>query len=396
MNYNTLKKEYYKNRNKYEKLYEKRFSEGVHLGLDINGSQAFFVEDVDVYKSIIEIQRINDELIILVNELPGIAKTHYTNKCLIDEIVLTNDIEGVRSTRKELGTILKDLGTRNKKNRFYGLVLKYLALQSNVDLNLTCSQDVRDIYDALFLDEVKAADSKDIPDGKIFRAGPVSVIKGTQETIHDGLYPEERIIDYMDKSLKLLDDDAIDIIIRVSIFHYLFGYIHPFYEANGRMSRFISSYILSKNLVYLIGYRISYYIKEHLSEYYRAFDECNDPKNRGDVTPFIHMFTSVILGACTQLRDELSELNERLNSYRKVIPELSDNLKMKDIYYCLIQAALFSDIGISITELLDLTKVTRATLKKRLDEVDSKGLLIVKQRGTNKFYMADLDKIPLA
>lgn len=108
------------------------------------------------------------------------------------------------------------------------------------------------------------------------------------------------------------------------------------------------------------------------------------------------MFTSVILGACTQLRDELSELNERLNSYRKVIPELSDNPKMQVIYYCLIQAALFSDMGISINELLELTKVTRATLKKRLDEVDSKGLLIVKQRGTNKFYMADLDRIPLA
>ena len=55
----------------------------------------------------------------MVGALPGIARTHYTNKCLIDEIILTNDIEGVRSTRKELGTILNDLGKRNKKNRFY-------------------------------------------------------------------------------------------------------------------------------------------------------------------------------------------------------------------------------------------------------------------------------------
>ena len=195
-------------------------------------------------------------------------------------------------------------------------------------------------------------------------------------------------------NLRCTDRDGMQLdLIRTAIFHYLFGYIHPFYEANGRMSRFISSYILSKNLVYLIGYRISYYIKEHLTEYYRAFEECNDPKNKGDITPFIHMFISVILGACIQLRDELTALNERYNRYKEIIPKLSEDPKIQDIYFYLIQAALFSEIGISVGELLDLTKVTRATLKKRLNEAEEKGLLIENKRGTNKYYMADLDKI---
>lgn len=393
MNYTSLKKMYYKNRDEYKKLYEERYSQGVHLDIEINGNPAFYVEDIEIYKKINSILRINEELIFLVGGLPGIARTHYTNKCLIDEIILTNDIEGVRSTRKELGTILNDLGKRNKKNRFYGLVGEYVALQSNVDLKLSNSQDIRNIYDTLFLEEVKAEDPEDIPDGEIFRRGPVSVIKATQKAIHSGVEPEEKIIEYMEKSLQLLSNDSIDILIRIGIFHYLFGYIHPFYEANGRMSRFISSYILSKNLVYLIGYRISYYIKEHLNEYYRAFEECNDPKNKGDITPFIHMFISVILGACIQLRDELTALNDRYNSYKDIIPKLSADPKIQNIYFYLIQAALFSDIGISINELLDLTKVTRATLKKRLNEAEEKGLLIENKRGTNKYYMADLDKI---
>ena len=393
MNYITLKKMYYKNNDEYNKLYEQRFAEGIKLDLLINDNPAFFVEDVEIYKRITNILRINEELTYLINALPGIAKSKYANKCLIDEIVLTNDIEGVRSTRKELGDILDDLGARNKRNRFYGLVMEYAALQSNAKVSLTNSQDIRNIYDILFLEEVKTEDPEDVPDGIIFRKGSVSVIKGTQKTIHEGLVPEEKIIDYMEKSLKVLKDESIDILIRTSIFHYLFGYIHPFYEANGRMSRFISSYILSKNLCNLIGYRISYYIKEHISDYYNAFDECNDSKNKGDITPFIHMFTTVILGACEQLRDELEALNERYNRYVDIIPSLSKDKKIQDIYFLLIQAALFSEIGISVKELLELTDVTRATLKKRLNEVDAMGLLVVKRRGSNKFYIADIDKL---
>jgi len=395
MKYVSLRKLYYKNRTEYESVYEERFSQGKHLKINIGDSPAFFIEDVESYKTISSIYKVNGELIELVNSLPGIAKTQYTNKCLIDEIILTNDIEGVRSTRKEVNEILRDLGKSDKRNRFFGLVNEYAALQSNAELNLQDCNGIREIYDILFLDEVKSEDPEDIPDGKIFRAGPVSVIKPTQQPIHKGVEPEEKIIEFMEKSLELLSDDGIDILIRISIFHYLFGYIHPFYEANGRMSRFISSYILSKELVYLAGYRLSYYLKEHLSEYYRAFEECNDKKNRGDVTPFINMFLSVILGACTQLRDELALLNYELIKYGESIPDHYEDSKMQDLLYYLIQAALFSDIGISIDELMGLTQVTRATLKKRLVKIQGDDLLIEKRQGTKKFYIANLDELDL-
>ena len=395
MKYVSLRKLYYKNRAEYESVYEERFLHGKHIGINIGDSPAFFIEDVESYKTISSIYKVNGELIELVNSLPGIAKTQYTNKCLIDEIILTNDIEGVRSTRKEVNEILRDLGKSDKRNRFFGLVNEYAALQSNAELNLQDCNGVREIYDILFLDEVKSEDPEDIPDGKIFRAGPVSVIKPTQQPIHKGVEPEEKIIEFMEKSLELLSDDGIDILIRVSIFHYLFGYIHPFYEANGRMSRFISSYILSKELVYLAGYRLSYYLKEHLSEYYRAFEECNDKKNRGDVTPFINMFLSVILGACTQLRDELAMLNNEMIKYRESIPNHYEDSKMQDLLYYLIQAALFSDIGISIDELLGLTQVTRSTLKKRLVQIQNDDLLIEKKQGTKKYYTANLDELDL-
>ena len=97
--------------------------------------------------------------------------------------------------------------------------------------------------------------------------------------------PESRIIETVEQSLSVLNDNDIDIFIRIAVFHYLFGYIHPFYDGNGRTSRFISSYLLSRELTPLIGFRLSYTIKENISKYYKAFEVCNDPHNKGELTP---------------------------------------------------------------------------------------------------------------
>ena len=101
------------------------------------------------------------------------------------------------------------------------------------------------------------------------------MFSATQKEIHKGLYPESKIMDAMEKSLVILEDKNLDPLIKIAIFHYLFGYIHPFYDRNGRTSRFISSYLLTKVLNNLIGYRISFTIIEHIKEYYDAFKICN-------------------------------------------------------------------------------------------------------------------------
>ena len=67
------------------------------------------------------------------------------------------------------------------------------------------------------------------------------------------------------------------------------------------MSRLISSYLLAGALHPLAGLRLSYEVRNDLSKYYKAFRTCNDPKNKGDLTPFIAVFISIIRSACEQL-----------------------------------------------------------------------------------------------
>ncbi len=397
MKYNLLKKYYYSDKSadkeSYETVYLKRLEKGVKLDFDINGYPAFYIEDIEIFKTIIEIQRTHEKIIGLAFKLPDIALDQYARRCLIDEIILTNDIEGVYSTRKEIGSILADLEKRNQKNRFFGLVNKYKMLNENQVINLETSQNIRDLYDELFYQEVLEEDPEDLPDGKIFRAKTVKVTDAAQRVLHEGLMPEAEIIRAMDKALKILNNPDIDLIIRTALFHYMFGYIHPFYEGNGRLSRFISSYMLTQAFHPLTGYKLSYVIKEDLAHYYKAFRDCNDKRNRGDLTPFILMFTEALKRMCNEIYEDLEQRYKDMAILSSFISQLTNDEQMKNLYYVLLQAALFSEEGIPTSTLLEISKVSRPTLIKRLGEIEKNGLLKTQKIEKTKYYQIDLNGI---
>ncbi len=396
MQYEPLSKLFYKNPSSYEETYQKRFSdpESVHLDLSIKESPAFFLQTGEVYRLIISIQNYDKKIDNLCNLLPGVALDHFTWKCLVDEIVLTNDIEGVNSTRREINEVLEKLNTSHQKQRFSGLVRKYLMLQHGDKHNLVSCEDIRELYNELVLSEVVEENPEDAPDGKYFRKESVSVSNAAQKEIHRGLMPEENIISTMEKSLQFLNSNASDPLILISAFHYLFGYIHPFYNGNGRLSRFISSYLLAQELNYLISYRLSYTIKANIKTYYDAFKICNDSKNRGDLTPFVICFLEILQEAMEQLLNALDRRHSDLERFEILLDShpLGQNPRYRDLVYHLIQAGLFSEMGISTKQLSRCLNLTYTPLKSRLNTLQTHNLLLVEKNGTEKFYKLNLDE----
>lgn len=394
--YTLLKSLYYDRNEEYEELYRKRFhsDECVHLDFTIADNPAFFLETPELIKKVVEILRLDKEIARLSQELPGIALKQYINRCLIDEIVITNNIEGVHSTRKEIGEILENLEERSNR-RFFGLVKKYDALMTEKFSPLKDSRDIRMLYDEMFLAEIIEEDPADAPDGEIFRKDHVEVVSPSQKIIHHGLYPESRIISSMDAAIDILNDSRIEPLFRIAIFHYLFGYIHPFYNGNGRMNRFISSWYLSDTLESVMGYRLSYTIKENLSSYYRSFRIVNEEINRGDITPFILTYLDFIRESAVNLKDVLSEKAGILRTLSEFLGRLpyGNDEKYSNLYFCLLQAALFSEIGISTSDLLEIMNISRPTLQKRLKDIESNNLLITEMRDSNKFYQLNLDEL---
>ena len=391
MSLKTLYNLFYSDKKNYLNEYEKRYNddETIHFDFSIGKNSAFIYQSTTILKAIIEIERIDKKIQNIEDGLPPIALNQYARRCLIGEIVKTNDIEGVHSTRKEIGAILDNINSKNKKDRFVGLVNKYFVLMGNEDIPLASCTDIRRIYDDIFIEEIK---KDDVPDGVIFRKNGVDVQGNNGEIIHHGISPESSIIEYLEKFLHFLNDDRFDILIRISAFHFLFCYVHPFYDGNGRMSRFISCYLLSKHLNSLIGYRLSYTIKERLSNYYKGFKICEHVNSKGDITPFGEMFLQIILESEKQLLEALAERNEKLIHYKSLIdklPNSNNDEVVRVLYDYLIQATLFSDKGITRDELMHYLKVSKSTLPKKLEAIP-KDLFIAKRKPQKIYYTLDL------
>lgn len=395
MSRKTLKALFHMGVKDYKEEYEYRYNDEntIHLPVNIGDNTAFICQTPEIYKRIISIERLDKNISELYFSFPDIAIDQFTTRCLIDEILLTNDIEGVHSTRKEIGEILQDLSTHNKRNRFVGLIAKYVMLERRQPMSFKTCQDIRKVYDDIFYEEIKANDPENLPDGEIFRRSGVEVQSATQRVIHKGLMPESKIIETFEQSLSVLNDNDIDIFIRIAVFHYLFGYIHPFYDGNGRTSRFISSYLLSRELTPLIGFRLSYTIKENISKYYKAFEVCNDPHNKGELTPFVDMFLSIVEISMQQLLETLEEKKQKWDYYWKRIKLLpsADKANMFKLYDVLIQASLFSNIGIGRDELIKHMGLSENTVRNRLKLIPDIMLIENRQKG-KKYYLLNLEE----
>ena len=398
MPYRALKDYYCEEEVSYLQEYERRFSseDAVHIGFQIGEYQAFFVENTAVLRLNLEIARLDKQVMELSMKLPGVAKKQYSMKCLIDEIMLTNRIEGVHSSRREIGDVLEILdrqsAEREEHPRFLSLVNKYLKLMTQESVPLNTCEDIREIYNDLLLDEVIEENPNSAPDGILFRKESTMIYNETGDCIHQGLSPEGEIMKAMGNALRFLNDTTVEPIYRVCLFHYLLEYIHPFYDGNGRLGRFILSYCITETLEPLLAYRISETIKENRKEYYEAFEICNERLNRGELTPFLLMQMEMIRKAFQDLKRSLERRLMLWDKYERLVPGLpgvyaSTNQEM--LYSLLIQAALFSESGISTRELMQQFELTYNPVKRLLDQVP-KEMLHIQKKGRAKYYQMDL------
>lgn len=395
MEYELLSKIFYKKPTEYESIYDARFNSeaSIKLPIKIHENVGFIFNTNEITKLLVKIYKTINKINLLRTHLPNIAINSYIIKSLKDEIALTNEIEGVRSTRKEIEDAIDSI-KNDKSARFKGLVDKYFKLISNEIIPLNNCEDIRTIYDALVLPEIE---KENLPDGILFRKEPVQVVSATQKEKHRGVMPESKIIESLDLCLDFLKNDDIDSLIKISAFHYLFGYIHPFYDGNGRTSRFISSYLIKNELDILLALKLSYTVKNNINKYYKAFDVCNDRKNKGDITFFVVTFLELLSQASDDLYTKIADLNDQLNYYNNIINTLVNekvlNDKQAKCIFILCQNRLFDDTYMNMNTLTELLEKSDTTTRKILKSLESKNLL-VKSRNKNQYlYSANLDSL---
>lgn len=347
---------------------------------------AFLCYTGEILRLVEKFYKTYEQFLYTVNTVPPVVLYQFTRLSIVEEVKSTNDIEGVHSTKKEIREIIEKKGTHY--HRLQSVVHQYLELLGEEEIKFDTCQDIRNFYDDFTHQEIARENPQNRLDGSLFRKEPVQIQAATGKTIHQGLYPESRIIEALDQALRILHSEEYPLLIRLALFHYFFVYIHPFYDGNGRTDRFITSYFLSRKFHRLLAVRLSIYIKRNQSRYYHMLEEADSEKNRGDMTPFVMGFLEILIGSTEDTIGVLSRKNEQMRKYESRIDafQLKDKL-LKEIYITLLQAALFYGEGISMADLMKVTGKNRGTIQKRIDEIPGNHLIVTKAGKTNYYKL---------
>ena len=397
--YEKLIKLYYKKKN-IEEEYIKRIENPATLitELKINpmkkGNKILDKEYNLFYVNLLELSLLQEKILqnsnkisYISNKLPTIAIKEIIMKILSNELYKTNKIEGIETIKSEIYSSLKDDRTSNKKsNKLDGIIKKYKDIMENnfEDIqHIDNPSSFRKIYDEMFEDFEKSGNYK--LDGKYFRKDTVKVINGLGNTIHIGVNGEEAIEKNIEDLIQFMNIKDIPFLVKASIIHFFFEYIHPFYDGNGRFGRYLLSLYLARKLDNLTAFSISYSISRNLDDYYKSFVEVEDVTNYGEITFFVENILKTIKNGQEMIIELLNDSVMRFNHSIEILNELTKGLSEKEniILQIYLQNYLFNDFeeltNVELTAIIG--ELTQQTINKYTQELAKKGYLVkIKQR----------------
>lgn len=358
------------------------------IPLRFGGYPLFVPKDPAVIELLGQLLEEVEKLKAILSDLPSVAIQELLRSCVVEEVVQTNEMEGVFSTRKDVYRIIDDVHA-SKKNKVRSIANKYHLLLNGGLSEVRTLEDIRKQYDQLMED---ALEQKDIPDGELFRKDPVSVTNGVK-TFHKGLYPEERIDAALRVYLDLVNGQDLPIFERLAVGHYIFEYAHPFYDGNGRCGRFLMTLSALKEIPQIVAFRLSTAIGKRKQRYYKAFERTQDVRNRGDLSTFIYPLLEIFLEECDFLLDDIEAKKEQSKVLRESIAESGESLEKNPVLKVLADTTAFATFGIRIGEIASLTSLSSPTVNRRMKALMDKGWVIKEKNGYQSYFRLNIDAI---
>lgn len=354
-----------------------------------------FIYDDSVLDSLcIDFALETGELKGLVDSLPDSIQQETILQFMISEAIKTSEIEGEFFSRQDImSSIKKNLGIsdafdqiRDKSAQGVG---KLMVIVRNSYSDKLSESVIKQWHNVLM------EYSKRINPGE-YRSGnePMQIVSGSfgKEIIHFEAPPSSQVEAEMKNFIEWYNSYEIkpanikNALIKTAISHLYFESIHPFEDGNGRIGRAIAEKCLSESLNRPVLMSISSTIEQNKKRYYESLKQAQRTLK---ITDWILYFSELILESQKNAKQiVLFALNKTkfIDKFKNVMNER----QLKAVLKMFENGVSGFEGGMTAIKYVSITKTSRATATRDLQDLTEKSILTPKGEGRSRSYDLNL------
>ncbi len=362
----------------------------------LKGWPQFHYDDVSFTEKALSFMVIAGQSIGYLNGLSDDEQVESIISLLVNEAIKTSSIEGefisrvdvVSSIRKNLGFTTPSFHIKDKRSE--GIAKLLVKVREDFENNLTESM-LMNWHQMLMLG------NKYISIGQYrTHTEPMQVISGAigNEEIHFEAPPSAQVAKEMKRFITWFNETKSagkkpiqNLLIRTAIAHLYFETIHPFEDGNGRIGRVIAEKALAQGLNRPILMSLSTIIEADKKEYYESLKKA---QRTNDITEWINYFIDVIFKAQEQFIKTIHFTIKKTRFFDKNKVQLNE-AQIKVLNRMLQDGEDKFEGGMNATKYQSITKVSKPTATRHLQDLVAKGILISEQGGRSTQYQVKLD-----
>ncbi|MFA6548333.1 MAG: Fic family protein, partial [Candidatus Margulisiibacteriota bacterium] len=204
--------------------------------------------------------------------------------------------------------------------------------------------------------------------------------------------PADQIERLIEEAVAWINQDTegafVHPILKASIIHFYFVYLHPFFDGNGRTARALFYFYLLKNRYEFFKYfSISAIIRENRSAYYKAIKDVEDFGS--DLTYFLLLMADCVSKAISEIRTKIAGHYQK-EYYLNKIKERAIPLSRRQGKF-LQKFLLWGIKEVSIDKYLKMFDVVYQTARTDLYDLGQKQILKKEKKGKKFIFSLNCD-----
>ena len=307
---------------------------------------------------------LNERAVTLIAEIAGAAERFSLALEGADGILLrkinhirtirgTTAIEGNTLTEEQITAVLDGKRVSAPKREIEEIRGAHAAYELLGRVDPYSERDLLKVHQAMVGGIVGSAGA--------FRTRGVGVIDGNGRVLHMAP-PADLVPELMGNLFDWARNSTAHPLVKSSVFHYEFEFIHPFEDGNGRVGRFLQTAMLGKWKEIFHAAPIENIVFENQEGYYRAIQEST---TRADAGPFVDFMLERIL-----------ETIKRKGAQKDVPINVPINVPIKDRVFI----AVSGHPGLNRVRLAEMLSVDVKSIGRALADLGDR----VEHRGSKK------------